>query len=81
LALIERSALDRPELRDVFYTGGRREMTDQLARYPDAIGRRWAAHDRRPGSAALLLRESISWFAITAISTPMSTGWTIRRCR
>lgn len=64
LALIEQSAHDRPELHDVFYTGGRREMTDQLARYlrmrSDDGGLR-PIDD--PDTVALLLRESISWFA------------------
>jgi AcrR family transcriptional regulator len=64
VALIERSAHDIPELGDLFYTRGRQRMTDALARYlrvRSADGGLTPIDD--PDTAALLLRESLSWFA------------------
>lgn len=64
LALIERSALDIPELHALYFTKGRRKQTDQLARYLD---RRIRSGALRPVPdaevAARFIGESIAWFA------------------
>ena len=64
LALIERSAQDIPELGEFFYTKARQRTTDRLAQYIRARssdGTLGPIDD--PDTAAMLLRESISWFA------------------
>lgn len=64
VALIEQSAHDRPELAEVFYTKGRRQMTSRLAGYLRERGEAGALRAvDDPDTAALLLREAISWFA------------------
>ncbi len=64
LALIERSALDIPELHDFYFRKGRRGQLRHLADY---LERRIASGDLRPVSdvevAARFITESIAWFA------------------
>ena len=64
LALIERSALDIPDLHALYFTKGRRNQTDRLARYLD---RRIRSGHLRPvpdaGVAARFIGETIAWFA------------------
>jgi AcrR family transcriptional regulator len=63
-ALIERSALDMPELATLFYVEVRRDLIARLARYLD---KRIAAGQLRrvpdPGTVARLVLETITWFA------------------
>jgi AcrR family transcriptional regulator len=64
VALIERSCYDIPELAEVFYTRGRQRSTDRLAEYLQSRvddGSLRAIAD--PATAAVLLREGVSWFA------------------
>ena len=64
LALIERSALDIPELRDFYFNELRASYIEQLTGY---LRRRTAAGELRPvsdaGVAARFIIESIAWFA------------------
>jgi AcrR family transcriptional regulator len=64
LRLIERTALDWPELADRFYNRGRRPFVQRLGRY---IARRIDSGDFRsvphPEVAARFVLESASWFA------------------
>jgi AcrR family transcriptional regulator len=64
LALVERLALDAPEIRDRFYTGGRRPFVARLATY---IERGIATGALRPvpdaAVAARLVVETVAWFA------------------
>jgi AcrR family transcriptional regulator len=73
VALIEQSAHDIPELADTFYRRGRERATDVLASYL-----RLRSNDgglgpiEDPDTAALLLRESVSWFAYHRYFDPVS---------
>jgi AcrR family transcriptional regulator len=64
LALIQRSALDIPELHNLFYIRIRRAYARQLAGY---LERRISSGDLRPVSdteaAARFIIESVTWFA------------------
>src|SRR3954447_17601662 len=64
LRLIERTALDWPELADRFYNHGRKPFVQRLGRY---IARRIDAGDFRsvphPEVAARFVLETASWFA------------------
>ncbi len=64
LRLVERTALDWPELADHFYNRGRRPFVQRLGRY---IARRTRSGDFRsvpdPEVAARFVLESASWFA------------------
>jgi len=64
LRLVERTALDWPELADHFYNRGRRPFVQRLGRY---IARRTRSGDFRsvpnPEVAARFIIESASWFA------------------
>jgi AcrR family transcriptional regulator len=63
--LVERSALDWPELAEIFYGRTRGPFVQRLARY---IDRQVASGDFRPvpdsGVAARYIVETIAWFAI-----------------
>jgi AcrR family transcriptional regulator len=65
LALIERSALDLPELHAFYFTKGRRSQVGQLASY---LERRIRSGDLNPVSdvevAARFIVETIAWFAM-----------------
>lgn len=65
IRLLERSALDWPELAAIFYEDTRRTILRQLARYLD---RRIAHKLLRPvpdtAAAARLINETIAWFAM-----------------
>jgi hypothetical protein len=65
LALLERSALDVPELHAFYFTKGRRRQVAQLASYLD---RRIRSGDLSPVSdvevAARFIVETIAWFAM-----------------
>ncbi len=64
LRLVERTALDWPELADHFYNRGRRPFVQRLGRY---IARRTRSGDFRsvpnPEVAARFILETASWFA------------------
>lgn len=64
LAVIERSAVDLPDLEDFYFTRGRRAHIDQLGRY---VQRRAASGHFRPQAdaavTARLITEAIVWFA------------------
>ena len=64
LALIEASASDLQDLRELYFTKGRSRNTDDLTRY---LRRRIEDGSLRSvpdvGIASLLIRESIAWFA------------------
>jgi AcrR family transcriptional regulator len=64
LALIERSALDIPELHALYFTGFRRAYVGRLADY---LQRRTGTGELRPvpdaGVAARFIIESVAWFA------------------
>lgn len=63
LAVVERSADDVPELFDLYFHGGRRELTEQVGTY---LTRR-ASHGVRSLEnarlAARFVEESLTWFA------------------
>lgn len=73
LALIERSALDVPELYTFYFTKGRQNQIKQLTQY---LQRRIDSEDFRDVSdinvAARFITESISWFAWHRKSDPDS---------
>jgi AcrR family transcriptional regulator len=63
-AAIERSALDEPELAQVYYIEVRRSITERLTRYLESRikgGQFRAVPD--PATAARLVMETIAWFA------------------
>jgi AcrR family transcriptional regulator len=62
--VLERSALDLPQLFEIFYLDARRGLFARLARYVDRRAR--AGHFRRvaePGVAARWIVETVTWFA------------------
>ncbi|MBI3782322.1 MAG: TetR/AcrR family transcriptional regulator [Deltaproteobacteria bacterium] len=65
IRLLERSALDWPELASVFYRGMRRDVLDRLTRYLELRARhkllRAVTH---PQSAARFINEAIAWFGM-----------------
>ena len=65
IVLLERSALDWPELAQVFYGEVRRGLLERLERY---LGARTAAGLLRPApsepAAAAFILETIAWFAM-----------------
>jgi AcrR family transcriptional regulator len=64
LAVVERSALDLPELFDAYFSRGRRQLTDKITRYLDQrinSGALRPVPDAR--LAARFLEESLTWFA------------------
>ncbi|HET8577924.1 MAG TPA: helix-turn-helix domain-containing protein [Methylomirabilota bacterium] len=65
ITLIERSALDLPELARVFYAEVRRGLLDRLRRYLEA---RIRTEQFRPvpdaAAAARLILEAVAWFAM-----------------
>jgi len=63
LSAIERSAIDQPELFDVYFRGARRELFAALARY--VAKRAKSGHFAKVGDptvAARFIVESVSWF-------------------
>ena len=63
-ALIERSAVDLPELKDLYFTQGRRKVNSSMARYLDR--RMSGGHMRKLGDpvlAARIIEEAITWFS------------------
>jgi AcrR family transcriptional regulator len=73
LAVLEQSALDLPELADLFYRRTRRGMTTRLARY---LERRIESGHLRPVpdvvTAARFVEESVAWFAYHRHTDPDS---------
>lgn len=64
LAVVERSAIDIPEMFDRYFRGGRRPLTDKLAAYLEqrqTTGALRHTHDTR--LAARFVEESLTWFA------------------
>lgn len=64
LAVVERSALDLPELFEGYFHGGRRHLTDKITRYLD---RCIESGSLRPLAdvrlASRFIEESLTWFA------------------
>jgi AcrR family transcriptional regulator len=64
LALLERSAIDFPELRELYFGQSRRGQVDMLAEY---VERRWRSGRLRPfpdpALATQLIVETVAWFA------------------
>lgn len=64
LSLLERSAIDLPELHALYFRGGRRRQLDDLSRYLEkriTTGHFQSVPDTR--AAARFVVESIAWFA------------------
>jgi AcrR family transcriptional regulator len=65
IRLLERSALDWPELAALFYQGMRRSMLRRLARYLEMrAAQRQLRAVPHPHAAARLINETVAWFAM-----------------
>lgn len=75
IIILERSALDWPELAHVFYGEVRHHLLERLTRYLGARAR--AGQLRRPptdAAAALFILETIAWFAMHRHRHPGGAG-------
>jgi len=63
LAVLERSAVDIPELFDLYFHHARRQLTDQIAHYLDQRQRNGVRRFPDSRLAARFVEESLTWFA------------------
>lgn len=64
IVVLERSALELPELARVFYAEMRRNLLDRLERYVGARMRTGHLRPVAPAAAARFVLETIAWFAM-----------------
>jgi AcrR family transcriptional regulator len=74
IVVLERSALEMPDLAHVFYAEIRRDLLDRLARYLAARMRAGRLRRVPAAVAARFVLETIAWFAMHRHRDPLPSG-------